>query len=190
VDTPTPHSNEAGFGLIELLMAMLILNVALLALVATFSNGIFTTTRAGNVGTATTLADQQLETYRLLAYDAIGLDTTQAGDSTYTAANPGTNVAPTGAYSCASGGNIRTNFPIACIPSRIVDTSTTPAAPDGDRYRVDTYVNVIAATPTTRATKLVTVIVRDGANLTASPFAKQTTVFDCATGKEPANATC
>jgi len=197
VHTPRPQSNEAGFGLIELLIAMVVLNVGLLAIVAAFSAGAVATARAGNLATASTLADQQMEQYRALTYDGIGLDTTAGVDAIYNADKPKdsnnvamANIAPTSPNSCAGGGNVTTNFPTACQPSRVVNTASTPASPDRHTYRVDTYVNLIAATANQRATKLVTVIVRDGSKLSGRALARQATTFDCSTGQVPGAVAC
>ncbi len=65
---------EGGFGLIELLMAMTMLNIGLLAVIAAFSSGIISLNRASRVTTAAVLADGQMELYRALTYDAIRLD--------------------------------------------------------------------------------------------------------------------
>src|SRR5207302_3552945 len=59
---------EGGFGLIELLMAMTILNVGVLATVAAFNSGIVTLRRSGMISTAAVLADKQMELYRSLTY--------------------------------------------------------------------------------------------------------------------------
>ena len=56
--------NESGFGLIELLIAMVILQVALLGIVAVFSSGAIAMGRASKLGTASVLADRQMEQYR------------------------------------------------------------------------------------------------------------------------------
>src|SRR5436190_8561564 len=74
--------SEGGFGLIELLIAMVVLNVGLLAIVAAFSSGAVAINRAGKIGTAAALADAQMEQYRTLSYYAIGLDTSGAGTAT------------------------------------------------------------------------------------------------------------
>ena len=67
---------DHGFGLIELLLAMVILNIGLLAIVASFQAGIITLSRASRVTTASVLADQQMELYRALTYASIRLDAT------------------------------------------------------------------------------------------------------------------
>ena len=77
--------DEEGFGLVELLIAMLMLNIGILAIVASFNSGAVALRRASHVSTASALADQQMEAYRALLYSQIGLDTGQiAGlDNTY-----------------------------------------------------------------------------------------------------------
>jgi prepilin-type N-terminal cleavage/methylation domain-containing protein len=58
--------DQDGFGLIELLIAMVILNVGLLAIIASFQAGIISLSRASRVTTAAVLADQQMELYRAI----------------------------------------------------------------------------------------------------------------------------
>ena len=77
--------SEEGFGLIELLMAMVLLNIGILAIVASFNSGAVALTRASHISTASALADQQMEGYRALLYGQIGFDTSRmsALDNTY-----------------------------------------------------------------------------------------------------------
>src|SRR4029453_12425525 len=81
--------NEAGFGLIELLMAITMLNIGILALVATFSSGSAALRRASELSNAATLADTQLELFRGMKCSSIVQDTTEwnsaLADSTWTA---------------------------------------------------------------------------------------------------------
>ena len=194
--TSRPEGNEAGFGLIELLIAMVVLNVGLLAIVAAFASGAVSINRAGKVATAGALADAQMEQYRLLTYDAIGLDTSAALDSTYTndvaCSGGGTcsNTGPGGSNSCAANSTLQQNFPTVCLPIRTVSASTNPASPDRHSYRVDTYIRTIAATANQRATKIVTIVVRDGQKLTGRALAREASTFDCSTGQIPGAAPC
>ena len=163
-----------GFGLIELIIAMIILNVALIAIVGAFTAGTNAIRRASRVSTATSIADAQLELYRALTYSAIALDQTQANatDSTYRSdsALPGGSVANLITTTTGCGG-----LPAQCLPER------TQTGPDGGTYRVDTYI--VAKTPTGgRTVKLVTVVVRDASNLANRPWVRQATSFDAATG--------
>jgi type II secretory pathway pseudopilin PulG len=183
--------------LVELLIAMVVMNVGLLAIVAAFSSGAIAVARSGRVATASSLADQQMEQYRSLTYDAIGVDTGATLDTTYVAdvacqgnSAPCGNIPPGGSNSCASGGNILANFPNACAPIRNVNAASTPASPDRHNYRVDTYVRTIASTTTQRATKLVTVVVRDNSSLAGRALAREASTFDCSTGQIPGAAPC
>ena len=60
------RTDETGFGLIELLMAMGILAIAISAQLAVFSSSYTSLSRANMKGTAVTVADKQMETYRTL----------------------------------------------------------------------------------------------------------------------------
>ena len=77
MDAPSSQS-EAGFGLIELVISMVIMQVALLGLLAAFGTSAAALGRAGSVNTGVVLADAQMEMYRAMPYDAIGLDTAGA----------------------------------------------------------------------------------------------------------------
>jgi Tfp pilus assembly protein PilV len=52
--------SEEGFGLIEVLIAIVMLNVGILALVAAFQSGAVALRRASHISTASTLADAQM----------------------------------------------------------------------------------------------------------------------------------
>src|SRR5206468_8468851 len=66
-------------------MAMVLLNIGILAIVASFNSGAVALRRASHISTASALADQQMEGYRALTYSQIGFDTTQISglDTTY-----------------------------------------------------------------------------------------------------------
>jgi Tfp pilus assembly protein PilV len=173
---------EAGFGLIELLMAMTVLNIGILAVVAAFNSGGVALRRSSAIGTASVLADKQIELYRALTYDAIALDSTSIpGGSPYTT---------DAAYSATQATAICTTpLPDQCNASRIVDSTTTPASPDRKKYRVDTYIvddhPASTASPYNmpangRVVRKVTVVVRDGRDLNRV-LARESTSFDCST---------
>ena len=167
---------QDGFGLIELLMAMTILNIGLLAIVAAFNSGAVAIRRASRISTASALADSQMELYRALTYTSIALDTTALGtvDNTY-------KCDPALGSSCPSstGSEVTTTcttpVPKECNPSRAVTGA------DRHRYRVDTYV-VQQSPPSGRPLKLVTVVVRDDLNPTLRPYARESSTFDQSTG--------
>src|SRR5580765_9105660 len=80
--------DQSGFGMLELLMAMVMLNVGILAIVAAFSSGNSALARPNRVSTASALADKQMQLYRGADYDNIVLKasdwTAAIADSTYT----------------------------------------------------------------------------------------------------------
>jgi Tfp pilus assembly protein PilV len=160
--------DQEGFGLIELLIAMVILNIGLLAIVASFQAGIITLSRASKVTTASVLGDQQMELYRALTYDQIRLASTTIPV-----------VAPYTTDTAYSGSQITGTcsgppYPDECNASR------TATGADGKSYRIDTYI--VQTTPSGgRPVKQVTIVVRDATNL-SKVYARQATSFDQATG--------
>ncbi len=174
--------SEEGFGLIELMMAMLMLNIGILAIVASFNSGAVALKRASHVSTASALADQQMEAYRALLYSQIGFDTSRMSgfDNTYKCDSvlgpscPNTVTPDDDShidgmvphYSTCGSAN-------QCLPTRTVSGGTSP---DGYPYRIDSYI--LYATQTNgRQLKQITVVVRDG-NTPTKSFARLTSTFD------------
>jgi prepilin-type N-terminal cleavage/methylation domain-containing protein len=196
-------TQEGGFGLIELMIAMTVMAIGITAIVAGFSSGIIALSNASRTGTAGTLADKQMEAYRALSYAGIQLTNSPspATDGTYTGdpAYDATNAVPT--------------VPVAtcpattptCMPVQTAASGLT--APDGRSYRLDTYIVwncplgtlhvttyngktftqaspgcTDTATPPidqSRPVKKVTIIVRNGA--TSKIYVRETSTFDQAT---------
>jgi Tfp pilus assembly protein PilV len=159
-----------GFGLIELLMAMVLLNIGILAIVASFNAGIITLNRASRITTAAVLADQQMELYRAIEYESIRLaSATIPATAPYTI-DPAYNATQITAPSCGAG----PSYPNECTASR----QATGA--DGKPYRINTYI--VETTPVNgRAVKLVTIVVRDDADQ-ARVYVRQASSFDQSTG--------
>ena len=200
--------SEEGFGLIELLIAMVILQIALLAIVGAFGAGSAALGRAAKITTASALADQQMELYRAMPYDAIGLDTAGAptsgmyvSDTTVCPAaqspvcgNSGpVNNTGTSTWSCtaASGStSVSTYFSADNINPCVAHRSVTGAtSPDSRSYYVDTYVKYGALAANERPSKQVTVVVRDGGAV-AKELAIVVSTFDCSTGNAYNAAPC
>ena len=179
---------QTGFGLIELLMAMVMLNIGLLAVVAAFTSGIWGIARAGSVSTAAALADQQMEVYRGLTY-SYDAGTGNGQLCLYLVAPPAVGTyASDSAYSatqridtshCQAG-----NTPPA--------KATTPSqasvvGPDRHKYEVDSYIICVKPDGTppcvagTRQLTQVTVVVRDALKVT-KVLARQTSLFDPSSG--------
>jgi type II secretory pathway pseudopilin PulG len=157
---------EGGFGLVELLLAMTMLNIGLLAVVAAFSSGVVSINRASRITTAAVLADGQMELYRALTYSSIRLEPSSIpGGAPYTTDTAYAVTQVTG--SCPGP-------PDECNASR----QATGA--DGKTYRVDTYI--VSVSPTGgRPVKKVTVVIRDYTNLSVT-YARQISTFDQSTG--------
>jgi type II secretory pathway pseudopilin PulG len=161
---------EGGFGLVELLMAMAILNIGLLAVVAAFSSGMVSLNRASRITTASVIADQQMELYRAVTHAAIRLDTSAVDGTDQKYRNDPT-----------IGGDITllvrgacSGPPDECNPSRKV------VGADRKDYRLDTYITQTAPSGG-RTVKKVTLVVRDWNNL-AVTFVRQASTFDQSTG--------
>lgn len=199
------RSNEAGFGLIELLISMVVLQVALLAIVGVFGAGSVALGRASRINTAAVLADQQMELYRTMPYDAIGLDTAAAptsgtyiGDTSVCAtgqtpvcANSGPrNNANTSAWSCTAASgvtSVATYFSANGINPCTADRNPV-TGPDGLIYTVDTYIRWGMLIAGQREVKQVSVVVRQGTS--ALELAKEVGTFDCSTGTPFGAAAC
>jgi Tfp pilus assembly protein PilV len=174
--------DESGFGLLELLMAMVMLNVGILAIVAAFSSGNAALARASRISTAAALADKQIEIYRGQDYDNILFTTSEwngaVGDSTYTAdsvyqANMASPPAPKALVArvttCPTG-----------VPAQACDPSFIVTGADHRSYRVDTYLYY--DTPSYgNQLKTVTVVVRKSDD-TSKSLARVSSTFDPSTG--------
>ena len=174
---------QAGFGLIELLMAITLLNIGILAIVAAFNSGIVALRRASLISTGTVLADQQMELYRKLTYDQIALDSglLASASSTYKC-DPvlGSGTCP---YSTAAEVTqvCTSPYPNQCNPER------QATGPDHHKYSVMTYIlNTVPVSGQSRTVKQVTVVVRDSNNLN-KVLARETSTFDCSTGQPYTN---
>ena len=137
---------EGGFALIEMLIAIVVINVGLLAILLALTSGVTTLRRSAETSTASAIADRQLERYRAVAFTSIYLDTAAlaATDSTYTT---------DAAYSASQVSQTCGTLTPVCTPSQ------TLTGPDGRSYRVDTYI--VWTTPAGgSAVKQITVVVR------------------------------
>ena len=63
--------NEDGIGLIELLIALLVLNVGIFATLGAFTSAASTLKRSSRISTATAIADQEIEALHNLRYGNI-----------------------------------------------------------------------------------------------------------------------
>lgn len=162
--------SDSGFGLIELLVAMVVTMIAVMALVAALTSSNVALVRASRISTSAAIASAQLERYRAIKYPQIQLSTASVGaaDATYIV-DPSYVAADTvKSTSCAD--------PDTAPPDICLATQTV-TGPDGRSYRLDTFI-VYETPPSGRQLKKVTVVVRDG----GTPRVRETSAFDEATG--------
>jgi prepilin-type N-terminal cleavage/methylation domain-containing protein len=173
---------EDGFTLIELTIVMAVLTIGILSLVAAYSSGYVAMKHATRVSSAQLLADSQMERFRALSYTSVALNTTCGAncseDATYTADTAYSSTAQISG--CATQDQ-------TCLPSQ------TKAGPDGNSYRMDTYIawSCLSGTfstspsPTCGATatiplKLITLVVRQSG--TTAVLVREQSTFTSATG--------
>jgi Tfp pilus assembly protein PilV len=142
--------SEEGFGLLELLIALVMLNVGIFALIAAFNAGSLAIQRASQAATAATLGEKRMELFRAQLYSNIALDsasvTTAAANSVYTG---------DAAYNATQQTKVCTTpLPAQC------NAMQTVTGPDGISYRIDAFI--VSYSPANgRAVKRVTVVVRN-----------------------------
>jgi type II secretory pathway pseudopilin PulG len=165
--------NEQGMGLIELIAAMMVITIALLALMASYDQAFFSLHNAARKTAAASLAESQLELYGALPYASVGLSsslvtTAKASDAYYSTDEAA--LTPSGTTEVANASCTTTDA--QCKP-----VQTSVAGSDGKNYRIETFVRDISQTLTcqgqttscgTTTERDVTVIVRDP-NVSGSP---------------------
>ena len=155
-------------------MAMVMLNIGILAIVAAFNSGTVALNRASKISTASALADSQMELYRAITYNTIALDSTALGsvDNTYKCDS---------ALGVSCPNSTSAEVQATCSP---VTNQCTPSrsltGPDRHKYRVDTYIVNDHPATSSRTVRKVTVVVRDGMQL-SKVLARETSTFDCST---------
>jgi Tfp pilus assembly protein PilE len=175
--------SEDGFGIIELSVAIVMLNVGILALVAAFNSGAVTLARSSKIANATVIADKILEQFRGYRNCQIFLNVTTT-DSTYL----NDTALPTHTASSEMTGSPSTSNPTAsttyppipapCGTNSYAATTSAYVGPDGRKYRVDVYILPVKLQTSAGYQKQVTVVVRD-ASLTSTPvLARETSTYD------------
>jgi prepilin-type N-terminal cleavage/methylation domain-containing protein len=184
---------EDGFGLIELMAAVAILTIALLALAAGYDQAFLSLHRASQKSVASELADQQMELYRSLPYASIGLDTTTTtsvgtvGDPAYDAqyatdpilAGDIVTDPVTGAQTQLPSGTVNEVTIDGCGTAPQCLPIQTVTGSDRRSYRIETFVRDRPNNTGIRwVERVVTVIVQD-ASLSSHPeILRLTSAFD------------
>lgn len=132
--------------MVEMLIAIVVINVGLLTILLALTSGMTTLRRSAESSTASALADKQLEKYRAVSFSSIFLNTSSlaATDSTYQSDS---------AYSASQVSQTCSPVTAICTPTQSV------TGPDGHSYRIDTYIVYVTPSGGT-AVKQVTVVVR------------------------------
>lgn len=171
IPTGRIRREEAGIGLVELVIAVAVMNVAIMAMFAMFQAGAVTLLRAARTSNGSVVAEKQMELYRGILYADIRLNDTlvSGADATHTGAAEWVSAAS----QVTSSACVSTTA--ACMP---VQSSVT--GPDGRAYRVDTYIRT-ATTSSGRNGKQVTVRVYLASDTTRL-LARLTSNFDLGSG--------
>ena len=170
--------DEGGMGLVELLVAMFVLSVALLALAAGYESAAISVHNANNKTVAAKLAASQIELYQSLKVSSIGLDQTTltnvqtSGSGSYDATYVSDEAAltPTGTDHTILGCGTTPQ----CLPIQDV------TGPENHPYRIETFIRDVTNTGATGTWKerFVTVIVRDR-RVSGNPLLfSETSAFD------------
>jgi len=154
--------SENGFALIELLAAIVMINVGILAILLALNSGMVTLRRSAELSTASAVADRQMERYRAIPHSSIYLDSSLLGstDSTYQGDS---------AYSATQVSQTCGAVVASCTPTQQI------TGPDNRTYRIDTYI-VSTTPPGGRPVKQVTVVVREAG--TTPTLARVVSTFD------------
>ena len=110
--------SQSGQGLIELLIAMTVLAVGIGSTLTLFADSLFSLEHSGKEGTAITLADRQMETYRSMPYKCIS-----------------------SVFSAPSGCITYSGFPNPYAPAQ---TTTSSESPDHRLYDVTTAITGVS----------------------------------------------
>jgi type II secretory pathway pseudopilin PulG len=160
--------------MIELVVAMLILTIGLLALVGAYSLGFFAIRSAAATSSAGLLGNNQLELYDSLPYASVGLDattltSTKSSDATYSSDESALPVSGTDVAISSCGSSAK------CSP---VQTLT---GPDHKAYKVETFIRLVSAGRNdglSRPEKVVTVVVRNASISSTSKVVTMQSAFD------------
>jgi len=178
---------EDGMGLVELLAAMTVLSIALLALMTAFDSAALSLHKSAQKTTAATIANNRMELYRSLPYASVGLDadtTAALEDDTGVSYDALYSTDPLidGATDPVTGAPVSDVVIVGCGTSPQCQPVQSIAGTDHHNYRVETFIrdlqNVNATTGISKTERVVTVVVRD-ADTTGQPILLQvSSAFD------------
>ena len=147
--------SESGFLMVELMTAVLIITIAVLGLMAAYTQSWFSLHASAKSSAAGQLAENQLELYASLPYASIGLDastltSTKSSDANY---SPDESALP------GSGSDVTIS---SCGSSAQCSPVQTLTGSDGKSYKLETFIRSLTNNSASSWTEnVVTVIVRD-----------------------------
>jgi Tfp pilus assembly protein PilV len=183
--------DEAGQGLLELLVAMTILSIGVGSLLTLLAAGAVSLQRSQRNGTAQTLAESQLELYRGVAYPYIRLSATALaavpGSSVYMTANASDSTIPPGASTGQVLDTTSGNVACAAADATLCAPVQTVTGPDHHSYEIDTYVtqcpsaSITSCPSSADPVKQVFVVVRDAQKTSLPIVARDASTFSTST---------
>lgn len=168
----THARSEDGFLTVELVVAVVIITIGLLALMAAYDQAFFSLHSAAKTSSAGLIAENQLELYASLPYSSVGLDTTalstaKASDAHYSSDESSLSGTGTDITISGCGASAR------CQPLQTVTGS------DHHTYRLETFIRALTNPSGTSWTeRVVTVIVRDLSSTGTPKVVTIQTAFD------------
>lgn len=183
--------DEAGQGLLELLITLTLLTVGVGALLSLLAAGAVSLQRSQRSGTALTLAEDQIELYRGVAYPYIRLSATALAavpaTSVYMTANASDSTVPPGTSTSQVLDTTSGSQPCTAADATLCAPVQTVTGPDHHSYEIDTYITAcpnagITSCPASAdPVKQVFVVVRDAAKSTLPVVAREASTFASST---------
>jgi Tfp pilus assembly protein PilV len=136
--------DERAFGMIELLAAMTVMLVGIMAVFALFQTGLIQIRRASTVTTASALADAEMEKFRAIKYERLGLDATQTCPSGCAAADAVYRGDPTYSPDTAPSTTLTAGLSAAGTTLTVTTATGFPATAEF-RVKIDSEVLLVTA---------------------------------------------
>ena len=182
---------ERGQGMIEMIMAVVLITVALLALMASYDGAFMSLHKSARTNAAAQLADTQLELYSSLYALNTADPSAQIGlsSSLLTTAKASDAYYSTDENALSPSGTDYTNSACTTTSSQCKPVQTVTGS-DGKSYRMETFTRNVTQTltctmtttgscSTTTNERVVTVIIRDPNSSGTPKVYTATTAFNC-----------
>jgi competence protein ComGC len=182
---------ERAQGMIEMIMAVVLITVALLALMASYDGAFMSLHKSARTNAAAQLADSQIELYSSLYALSTTNPTAQIGLSSSLLATAKASDAfySTDESALSPSGTDYTNSSCTTTATQCMPVQTVTGS-DGKSYRMETFTRNVTQTLTCTTTtvgtcsstttqRVVTVIIRDPNSSGTPKVYTATTAFDC-----------